>query len=222
MVFYLILFQPQRHSYDGYSIYMTSFNQFLQVVYPLIKRDRPSTFFMQKINPNSINLYRISTKIGKEMYVNKPFMCTKFQLNQICIFAFYGWNAKCAKQRRNKEIITKLVSRGWVVWFVSNLVCRFSSWGAYLQQIWLNSDKGFRSYIGVKITLQCNCLPVNFLFVLLYSWCGALASWTILGEKLSSVMPLPHQFLYTLTHFVLKKVLIIWLPHDKCHLAPMR
>ena len=40
---------------------------------------------------------------------------------------------------------------------------------ALLQQTWLQSDKGSKSYKGMKITFT--------FFLLIYSWCGAPASW---------------------------------------------
>jgi len=46
------------------------------------RHDRSSIFFKWKINHNSVNLYRIPTKICTGMHYNKLFMSTKFQLNQ--------------------------------------------------------------------------------------------------------------------------------------------
>ena len=119
----------KRHSYDGSSIYMPSFNQFLPLVYPVGVKDlRP--FFTRKIDHNSVNLYRIPTKIGTEMCFNKPFVCVKCQLNVSMCSCFMGENAKCAKWRRkNEEIFLKFcspVSQDWLARFASNLVCRFA------------------------------------------------------------------------------------------------
>jgi len=81
---------------------MSSFNQFLQAVYPVGVTDlRP--LFTRKIKHNSVNLYHILTKLGMEMCFNKPFVCTKFQLDLSMHLNFIAENAKCAKLRRKKE-----------------------------------------------------------------------------------------------------------------------
>ena len=92
----------KRHSYDGYSIYMPSFNQFLPMVYPVGVIDlRP--LFTQKSNHNSVNLYQIPTKIGKKMRFTKALMCIKFQLNLSMHLSFIGENTKCAEWRIRRK-----------------------------------------------------------------------------------------------------------------------
>ena len=74
--------------------------------------------------------------------------------------------------KKNQEIILKLcslVSRDWLARFASNLGVDSPSLGVSLQQIWLNSGKRSRSYIGVKITF--------FVFLSIYSRGGVAASW---------------------------------------------
>ena len=72
---YLDFFQTTtRHSYDGYSIYISIFNSFLQGVYPVGVTDlRP--YFTQIIGHNSVNVHRIPTKAGMEIHLNEPFKC---------------------------------------------------------------------------------------------------------------------------------------------------
>ena len=78
---------------------------------------------------------------------------------------------------RNEEEKTKKLFQNFVhlylgiswydlhqIWYVDS-----PSSGASQQQIWLNSGKRSRSYIGVKITF--------FVFLSIYSRCGATASW---------------------------------------------
>ena len=38
-------------------------------------------YFMQIIDHNSMNVHRISTKVGTEIHLNEPFKCAKFQPN---------------------------------------------------------------------------------------------------------------------------------------------
>jgi len=57
--------------------------------------------FLQKISHNSINLYQILTKIGTEMCCNKPFICTKFQLDWSVHLHFMAKNTKY-KMKNNK------------------------------------------------------------------------------------------------------------------------
>ena len=71
--FYLDSFQTtKRHSYDGYSIYITIFNSFLLGVYRVGMTDlRP--YFTQIIGHNFVNVHRIPTKVGIEIRLNEPF-----------------------------------------------------------------------------------------------------------------------------------------------------
>ena len=67
----------KRHSYNGYSIYISIFNSFLQGAYPVDVTDlRP--YFTQIIGHNSVNAHRIPTKVGAEIRLNEPFKCAKF------------------------------------------------------------------------------------------------------------------------------------------------
>ena len=94
---YLNSFQTtQRHSYDGYSIYISIFNSFLQGIYPVGVTDlRP--YFTHIIGNNTMNIHRIPTKVGAEIRLNEPFKCAKFQpypSTRSCSMADF---AKCAK-----------------------------------------------------------------------------------------------------------------------------
>ena len=124
---------------------------------------------MWKIDHNSINLYQIPTKIDLQMHFNEPFMCTKFQLDRSRRSQVMVENVKCAKRQRKNKKLCLLVFHDWLAWLASNLVCRSPSLVALLQQIWLNLGKRSQSYIGGKITF--------FVFLSIYSWCNATASW---------------------------------------------
>ena len=71
--FYLNYFQTtKRHSYDGYSIYISIFNSFFQGVYPVgVTELRP--YCTHIIGHNSVNVYRIPTKVDTEIRLNEPF-----------------------------------------------------------------------------------------------------------------------------------------------------
>ena len=90
-------------------------------------------------------------------------------------FVFYGefWEVcemkmkkKTKKLKRN--FVRSYLGNGWSdflqIWYVD-----YPNWAARLQQIWFQSDKGSQSYIGVKIVFS--------FFLLIYSRCGAPASW---------------------------------------------
>ena len=97
-------------------------------------------------------------------------------------FVFYGefcevCEMKKMKKKKKKKKKTKKLKRNFVrsylgngwsdflqIWYVD-----YPSWAARLQQIWFQSDKGSQSYIGVKIAFS--------FFLLIYSRCGAPASW---------------------------------------------
>ena len=76
------------------------------------------------------------------------------------------------EEEKNEEIKTNFVrsylGNGWSdflhIWYVD-----YPNWAARLQQFWFQSDKGSQSYIGVKIAFS--------FFLLIYSRCGAPASW---------------------------------------------
>ena len=94
---YLDSFQTtKRHSYDGYSIYISIFNSFFQGVYPVGMTDL-QPYFMQIIGHNSMNGHRIPTKGGTEICLNEPFKCAKFQPNPNTHSCFMADFAKCAK-----------------------------------------------------------------------------------------------------------------------------
>ena len=80
----------KRHSYDGYSIYISIFNSFLRVVFPVGVTDlRP--YFMHIIGHNSVNVHRIHTKVGTEIRLNE------FQPDWSTHSCFMVDFAKCAK-----------------------------------------------------------------------------------------------------------------------------
>ena len=86
----------KRYSYDGYSIYISSFNSFLQGVYPVgMTGLRP--YFTQIIGHNSVNVHRIPTKVGTEIRLNEPFKCAIFQPGPSTHSCFMADFAKCAK-----------------------------------------------------------------------------------------------------------------------------
>ena len=86
----------KRHSYDGYSIYISIFNSFLQVVYPVGVTDlRP--YFTHIIGNNTVNILRIRTKVGTEIRLNEPFKCAKFQPDWSTNSCFMVDFAKCSK-----------------------------------------------------------------------------------------------------------------------------
>ena len=69
----LCLSNHKRHSYNGYFMYMPSFNQFLQMVY----FDLVLSCLMQIIGHNPVNF------IGFQRFIlMSPFMCSMFQLDQ--------------------------------------------------------------------------------------------------------------------------------------------
>ena len=75
---YLDSFQTtERHSYDGYSIYIAIFSSFLQGIYPVGVTDLRS-YFTRIIGHNSVNVHRIPTNVGTEIRLNEPFTCAKF------------------------------------------------------------------------------------------------------------------------------------------------
>ena len=93
-------------------------------------------------------------------------------------FVFYGeFFEVCKMKKMKKKKKTKKLKRNFVrsylgngksdflqIWYVD-----YPNWAARLQQIWFQSDKGSQSYIGVKIAFS--------FFLLIYSRCGAPASW---------------------------------------------
>ena len=94
---YLNSFQTtKRHSYDGYSIYISIFNSFLQGVY-LVGVTDLQPYFTHIIGDNSVNVHRIPTKVGIEIHLNEPFMCAKFQPDWSTHSCFIPDFAKCAK-----------------------------------------------------------------------------------------------------------------------------
>jgi len=70
----------KRHSYYVYSIYMPSFNSFLEAVYPVGVTTNRSCF-TRTISHNSRNLYWSCTKVDTEIHFNVPVLCAKFQLD---------------------------------------------------------------------------------------------------------------------------------------------
>ena len=88
---------------------------------------------------------------------------------------FYGEFCEVCEMKKKKKtkklkrnFVRSYLGNGWSdflqIWYVD-----YPNWAARLQQIWFQSDKGSQSYIGVKIAFS--------FFLLIYSWCGAPASW---------------------------------------------
>ena len=94
---YLDSFQTtKRHSYDGYSIYISIFNSFLKGVYPVGVTDL-QPYFTHIIGYNSVNVHRIPTTVGTEICLNEPFKCAKLQPYPSTHSCFMADFAKCAK-----------------------------------------------------------------------------------------------------------------------------
>ena len=64
-------------------------------------------YFTHIIHHNSVNVHRISTKLGTEIRLNEPFTCAKFQPDWSTHSCFMADFAKCAKRkgRRNKLML---------------------------------------------------------------------------------------------------------------------
>ena len=60
-------------------------------------------YFTRIISHNSMNVHRISTKLGTEIRYNKPFNCAKFQLDWSTHSCFIADFAKCAKERSRRK-----------------------------------------------------------------------------------------------------------------------
>ena len=79
---------------------------------------------------------------------------------------------KKTKKKKTKKLFRNFAGSylgiGWrdllQIWYVDS-----PSWGASLQQVWLNSGEWSQTYIGVKITF--------FVFLSIHSQCDATASW---------------------------------------------
>ena len=81
------------------------------------------------IGHTSVNVHRISTKLGTEIHLNEPFTCATFQPDWSTHSCFMADFAKCAKRsrrrkkQRKKTKLWSLVSRKWLERFSSNLEC---------------------------------------------------------------------------------------------------
>ena len=170
LVSYLCGLQPNSfqntkwHSYDGYSIYMPSFNSLPQVVYPVGVTDFGPNFmwdFMWIILHNSVNPYWILAKISTKMhYFNEPFVCAKFQLDWCMHSWFMSENAKCVKWRWwslqwrrnwNETLLACILGLAEVICFKFGMKIHLL-WGYLCSIFFFNSDETFWSYISVKIT----------------------------------------------------------------------
>ena len=86
------------------------------------------SYFTQIIGNNSVNVHRISTKVGTQIRLNEPFKCAKFQPDpstHSCFMADFAnmRNEEEVEEKKNEEIKTKfcsLVSRKWLERFSSN------------------------------------------------------------------------------------------------------
>ena len=106
------------HSYNGYSIYMPSFNQFLPVVPS--RCDKPSTFFMWKIDHNFVNCQ--PKLVGRNTLMN-PLCVPCFILFRVCICILWlKMPSLWKEEEKNKETF----AWDWLTWFAPNLVCGFT------------------------------------------------------------------------------------------------
>ena len=76
------------------------------------RRGRPLTILCKKLIM-TVNLNCIPTKIGTEMCINEPFMCSFSLIGHL--FGFYGQKCEvCKKRKKNKETFACLYLRiGW-------------------------------------------------------------------------------------------------------------
>ena len=132
-------------------------------------------YFTRIITHNSVNVHRIPTKLGTEIRCNESFKCAKFQLDWSMHSCSMTDFAQCAKrsrrkneERKNQNFGRSYLRNDWGDFLQILYVGSPTAW-ALVQQIWFQSDKGSRSYKGVKITFT--------FFLLIYSQCGAPASW---------------------------------------------
>ena len=89
-------------------------------------------------------------------------------------FVFYGEFCEVCEMKKKKtkklkrNFVRSYLGNGWSdflqIWYVD-----YPNWAASLQQMWFQSDKGSQNYTGVKIAFS--------FFLLIYSRCGAPASW---------------------------------------------
>ena len=84
----------------------------------------------QIIGHNSVNVYRILTKLGTEIRLNEPFKCAKFQpdwsTNSCFMADLQSVQKEEVEEEKNEEKKPKLwllVSRKWIERFSSNLEC---------------------------------------------------------------------------------------------------
>ena len=123
---YLDSFQTtKRHSYDGYSIYISIFNSFLQGVYPVGVTDL-RLYFTHIIGHNSVNVHRIPTKGGTESALMSPSSVPNFSPIGVRIRVLWRIlrNEDEEKHEEIKMKLCSLVSQKWLERFSSNLVCR--------------------------------------------------------------------------------------------------
>ena len=90
---------------------------------------------------------------------------------------------KTKKLKRN--FVRSYLGNGWSdflqIWYVDS-----PNWAARLYKIWFQSDKGLQSYIGVKNAFS--------FFLLIYSRCGAPASWAARHTIVCLDVVLEHYF----------------------------
>ena len=60
-------------------------------------------YYMQIIGHNSVNIYRIPTKLSIEIRRSEPFKCAKFQPDWSMHSCFMSDFVKCAKRSRRKK-----------------------------------------------------------------------------------------------------------------------
>ena len=125
---YLDSFQTtERHSYDGYPIYIAIFNSFHEAIYPVGLTTNRSCF-TRIIGHNSRTIHRICTNVDARIRLWTPFLCAKCQGDRrtrshfIELFASVRKHEE-EKKRRKKSNLWQLVSRRWPERFPSNLVC---------------------------------------------------------------------------------------------------
>ena len=63
-------------------------------------------YFTRIIGHNSVNVHRISTKLGTEIRLNEPFKCAKFQpdwITHLCFIADFAKRAKRSRRRKKQR-----------------------------------------------------------------------------------------------------------------------
>ena len=97
-----------------------------------------------------------------------PLSVPNFSLIGVRVCTFWKILQSVQKEEKTQNFGHSYLGNGWGD-FLQILYVESATARTLLQQIWFQSDKETRSYKGVKIMFT--------FFLLIYSWCGALASW---------------------------------------------